>query len=744
MDAYIETQYFVRTLTTWESGVFLLLLPFGFLFGRLTFGLYVKAFVPDFSVHVALVERDNKAVAVGFAGFEAAIGLVMWGALSDLDQNNVTNLYSAIVWCFIGFLFLLLAAFINDQISWRGLRIAPAMHEGNIAAGVVAAGSYIAAGFVSLYTIGGGVDKWGEAIGSAVLYFVLCQLEFTAFLYIVRFVMGRILDKDVMQLVVERNLAAGVYISLANIALAIIATNPLKNTEELLAFVVWFVLACPILLLFTVFANYVILSGIDVQSEFEKGRWACAAVLGSTIIATSLSILGFMEGSCSYTAAKTTTLAERLVTTNNTMLLLRWPNLVLLGCVFLYTGVSKIVFSLPHILFPVKSRSIRDVDPEDIAALKEVEAEAKSKGMLGMIRNFLKIPAKYRLAAERKRRQLDLAGGPTVQALNPPSLAPNTTSGIGTADPYDVLAHVAASDAAALGPSASTQFFDNLARASGDVEMISLPRAVAYCGYVVSIGILIRSSFSITNGSGQPTLDIIFYSLYWLALGAIMQHVGYYGQRAVLWGRDAPSSETNLAAAIIDMCTYIGVAMQVGSNLLRNGEAGQFDIANETIGSVIFFLIQMALLAIAGWVYRLITKFDDVSAIRSGNTAVAVCNGLTSIAFAALAMQPTTRTQELLSLCGFFIIGVIVLQVNRATLINKLIMVSQDLDKEIIDDRNWGAALTEGAITVLLAYSYGTFLREVCLPPVTLIMGNVTATNTLAPTPTLPFRQILV
>ena len=74
-----------------------------------------------------------------------------------------------------------------------------------------------------------------------------------------------------------------------------------------------------------------------------------------------------------------------------------------------------------------------------------------------------------------------------------------------------------------LTHAASNQFTDHLAAD----EIVSLPRAVAYSGYVVSIGVLLRSSFMITNGSKQPDVDVITYSLYWLALGAVLQHVGY-------------------------------------------------------------------------------------------------------------------------------------------------------------------------------------------------------------------------
>jgi uncharacterized membrane protein YjfL (UPF0719 family) len=351
------------------------------------------------------------------------------------------------------------------------------------------------------------------------------------------------------------------------------------------------------------------------------------------------------------------------------------------------------------------------VDVEDLNAMHELQAEA-TRGPIDHINRFLRVPKRY-LAQAAKRQALDnTAAGSTA--------VPMTNLGGGNAPlPEDSLGD--------LTHAASIMFVRNIAAD----EVVSLPRAVAYSGYVVSVGVLLRSSFMITNGSKQPDADVITYSLYWLAIGAILQHVGYYGQRLLLWGRNAPSSESNLAAGIIDMSMYISMALQVGSNLLRNGENGSFDIPTETVDSIIYFLIQMALLALAGWAYRLVTKFDDVSAIRSGNVAVAVCNGMTTVAFAVLAQQPTTRTQEIVSLIVFFVVGVIVLQINRATLINKLIMVSQDLDKEIIEDRNWGAALTEGTITILLAQCYCTFLREICAPVAgadTPFILNVTST----------------
>jgi biopolymer transport protein ExbB len=54
-----------------------------------------------------------------------------------------------------------------------------------------------------------------------------------------------------------------------------------------------------------------------------------------------------------------------------------------------------------------------------------------------------------------------------------------------------------------------------------------------------------------------------------------------------------------LASSIIDACAYVAVALQVGSNLVKNQEPGNFDWLSDTAGTLIFFAVQMVLLTIA-------------------------------------------------------------------------------------------------------------------------------------------------
>lgn len=722
MDEFIDTTFVVHIYSFWESLVFLALLPAGFFLGKVLFDAYYRFQVPHFELNEQLVEKDNKATAIAFAGFEAGIGLIMWGAISDLTStDHVTNMWSAIVWFFIGLFFYMIAVIANDKGMLRALTIVPEIERGNIAAGLCVAGNYFAAGLVSLYTIGGGGNNWGDNIGSAFLFFVLCQIEFFVFYYVIRFALRRYgaIDTHIR----AGNVAIGTVECLCRVAMSIMATNPLRTTEELVAFFVWFACSCVVVILFEFFAFHWLLSNATIVEDVVKyNNWGAALVQGSALVMFCISCMSFLPGQCRLTstaAAGATTLRDRLTTTDyTTKYLFRWPNAIFLIYIFVYLIAAKYIFAMPGIFH-------RLIDPKRTTSIPWGSA----------FRNYLRRPRRNRRTNEPEvvitSQSFHPGGGPAGAAVAREFEDLDDLLGDGkNSDNGEMRA--AAAPPAYITPSQEAEL---QMTAKNDSGRISISRAASFSGYLISIGIMLRSSIAVTNMPDISASSMLLYTFYWISLGLLMQHAGYFIQRFLLWGRTHPVSGSTDAAGILDGCIYIVVAMQVGSNLMGNNEPGPFNLTQDTSVTLSFFVLQMLCVTIAGKVFQFMTSFDDIKAVvEDDNVAVATANGLGLIAAGILTQEIGARTVEMAALFAFFVPALIVSHLNRKFLVDKVIMFSRSLDEELDKDRNWGAALVSGVISCLLCACMTSFAREIC-PPLPVVVALLNVTNATLPPP---------
>lgn len=735
---FIGTSYIQHYYSYWESLVFIVLIPLGFALGRPLFSLYYKMQIPDFSLHVELVERDNKAVAVAFTGFEVGMGLVMWGALSDLGDDHGTNVWSVIVWTLIGIVFLMIAVALNDHVVLRNMGPVKQVQQGNVAAAFAVAGNYIAAGLVSLYTIGGGDSNWGDNIASAVLFFVLCQIEFVVCHIVIDVVYRRY--GSLNELVKEQNAAAGTLIFLSRIALGILALNPLRASGELVAYISWFGCSLIALPLFDLFVHHVVLYKIDGVEEFKNGNWGIACVQGAALFGASIAALAFLAQTCNNSAVKGLALSSRLTLLDQTYHLFSWNNLVCFVAIMLYIAVSKVIFAVPHI--------IAGTGNADESCLESVtgflRASTNFRDRIVTIMAKKPTPAKVRRMMETLIKAKKAAGagavGPRAEGQDaaPQSAVPEEGSemrqtSVQSADlgvPRVVSKPPQGYDApggqllpAILGtePLVPGQSFEQPGK-------ISASRCVSYSGYLISIGILVRSAYFASNSPSESGGYVLFYSMYWCTIGIILQHLGYFLMRLLLWGRKAPTSQSNLASGLIDGCMYITIGLQVGANLNGNNAPGPFDLGNDTATVLLFFVFQLTCIAIAGKIFQFTTKFDDVKCVADGNVAAALANGLYLLAAGVLSAQMATRSVEFVAFLAFFFPAQFITHLVRVFVVEKIIMVNSDLDTEILRDKNWGASLTSGSIAVLLSACLTSFLREICTPA-PLRFNTINTTN---------------
>eukprot|EP00759_Apiculatamorpha_spiralis_P003781 PhF_6_TR11741/c0_g1_i1/m.19195 len=674
-----STSFMERTFQNWESLVYIVLIPLGFLLGRYVFRFHYLRHVPEFSLQKELVENDNKAMAVAFSGFLFGTGLIIWGALAEqVDGDSARNIGNTIAWFFIGMVFLLIQIQICEYVLVPKLDNVKEIMQGNLAVAFVEAGMYVASGMVAMYAIGGGVVAWDEAISSAVLYFTITTLAFIAFYFIYDWI--SILD--VQAEIAKRNGAMGVSMFGMLIGVAIYVTNPMKKSEELLAFAVWVALSGFIVWLAKLLVDKFMLGGIDVVQEIQSGRWGAAIVECGAFICMSIGMLSFLEGSCHYSeVSKGLNLNDRLTTVVHTKRLFRWHNFLFTFVVFFIIMGSKFLFAIPHFL----------------VALRDGSAQRKSltHSLRGM---YLEAMANYlRMDSSKVESESVELGQP-------------------------------------MRTESQAVFTDALTRAVSD------SRSTIFCGFLICCGCVMRGSFSSSiNDEDGPDL-IIRYALYWLLIGYVMMFVGFYIARIFVWGFTGAPDGDNPAVAIVEAGIYIQVGINVMAGLTSNSEGGNFDLGPDTTMFVILFCCQESCVIIGSLVNQFITKYDDRKLVTEGNVAAALSNALNSIAFAMLAADPVTKSGEVANLYVFYIVAFVIL-IGIRIVVDKAVLVGRGVDTEIAEDKNWGAALCAGAVMVMAACCLTTFMREVCEPaPITTaILSNVTsAPTTIAPTTLAP------
>jgi uncharacterized membrane protein YjfL (UPF0719 family) len=139
------------------------------------------------NVHLidSLVEKDNPAIGVQSAGYLLAIMLITASVLSGEGQGSIIGDVIPVIGYGIGGIIILALV---STVSLRFMLSADCMQfvrEGNVAAGVVVAGSYVGTGVIIASCVSG--EAHGGTFLTSLVFFVVGQLALLAITYLFRF-----------------------------------------------------------------------------------------------------------------------------------------------------------------------------------------------------------------------------------------------------------------------------------------------------------------------------------------------------------------------------------------------------------------------------------------------------------------------------------------------------------------------------------------------------------------------------
>ncbi|MCY4045580.1 MAG: DUF350 domain-containing protein [Cellvibrionales bacterium] len=235
-----------------------------------------------------IIEKDNAAAAISFAGFLIGQGIIFIGSVMGPSKGLVADLLIVLQYGALGILLLFISHWINDKlILSRFCNRTLITEKQNIGVGVVQAASFVASGLM----IAGSLQGEGGGIETAFAFFILGQL----FLVI----MGKVYDKltpfDLQQEVLDNNPAASVSFAGSLIALGIILSKAASgdfisweaNVTSFLSFALG---ACLLLPVFRFFFDKCVISQGDLNSEIARDKNLGAGILelATTVIFTAV------------------------------------------------------------------------------------------------------------------------------------------------------------------------------------------------------------------------------------------------------------------------------------------------------------------------------------------------------------------------------------------------------------------------------------------------------------------------
>lgn len=233
--------------------------------------------------------------------------------------------------------------------------------------------------------------------------------------------------------------------------------------------------------------------------------------------------------------------------------------------------------------------------------------------------------------------------------------------------------------------------------------------AVSFSGYLLAIiFIYIGALLGPSQGLALDILSIGGYSF----LGIVLLNFSRFVNDKVILRKFSNVKEIiedrNIGVGAVQFGSYIATGLIIAGSI--HGEGGGY------LTAFVFFLLgQLALIIFSG-IYNLITPFDIHDELEKNNNAAGVAFGGTLVALGIIMLSALSGTFESwnINLMYFgidLIVGCITLPIFRL-FFDKVIIAQSDLNHEIKEDRNIGAAILEMTIAIGFASIIFFVLRD--------------------------------
>ena len=265
--------------------------------GVFVIGKWVYDLFTPYKLNEQLVEVDNRAVAVAFAGYLLGLGIILEGVVSQESTNVATgsarrdlllDVGDTLLWGVVGIVLLQLARLINDKLLLSTFSNTKELVEDkNVGTGAVEFGSFVGSALIIRVLLMGEGHGILTSIVETVVYFLAAQAIFVLFGKVYQMVTRYDVHKEI-----ERdNAAAGVSLGLSLIAVSVLVSSYLSRYDSLPGLALWFLIGTVLLLGCRYLVDKFLLPGRLLDDEVGTDRnWGAALIEGGSAIALAALI----------------------------------------------------------------------------------------------------------------------------------------------------------------------------------------------------------------------------------------------------------------------------------------------------------------------------------------------------------------------------------------------------------------------------------------------------------------------
>lgn len=223
--------------------------------------------------------------------------------------------------------------------------------------------------------------------------------------------------------------------------------------------------------------------------------------------------------------------------------------------------------------------------------------------------------------------------------------------------------------------------------------------AVSLAAFAFSLGLCLTGVVMCPSANpGVHAAEILL----WTVIGALLLLLAFLVNDFVLLMKVSNTKallENNVAVACYEGGSFMACGIILRSTLIGGG----YGYAEGIALTVLYWIVSQVMLLIIAYLYRCITVFDDYDELKKGNAAAGLSGAFTLISLAVIMAYPIPYYSSLGVFVPIALAGIIALLIIRK-LVDAFVLSGAKLDKEIVDDQNWGAALVEGGIVLGVAF----------------------------------------
>ncbi|MEA2084391.1 MAG: DUF350 domain-containing protein [Thermodesulfobacteriota bacterium] len=230
--------------------------------------------------------------------------------------------------------------------------------------------------------------------------------------------------------------------------------------------------------------------------------------------------------------------------------------------------------------------------------------------------------------------------------------------------------------------------------------------AVSFAGYLFGLGIIMWGVLSTDPSeaayAGNSMYADVMDTILWGGIGiALLQIARIVNQKILLSRFDSIKeliTDRNVGTGAVECGAFIGSAFIIKAAL--SGEDN--GLAVGITSTLIFFACGQLAFVIYGCIYQKMAHFDLHDEIEKDNVSAGVAFGMSLVASSILLSGYIMRYDSLPGFAVWFVISIFFLVTCRY-LLDKIMLPGSLLDEEISRDQNWGAALIEGGMAIVIA-----------------------------------------